>query len=698
MLTSVAAAAVSTVDGNKAPELFALVVISAVEIFSALLHPVWSLYAVLLGAVSFAIGSLMLLWNTYHVRSLDGACCRLPKVGDITAGFLLAIFLLLWWAAGAGIVTFDGPFTTTSNGYFAAWAGLACSVLLLGECAPSMSAEEIRKRSVLAASGASEKPANAGRRSLYALLVCSVAVIVSGAQSLNVMAGFVTTNGVAVELAPASDSNSTNETESSGAADDSGDDSGAPWESVLVVTLASVTLAFTLLLLIVGQRLTAKWSKFPLAATGLVGVLWAVEVAVGTFRSPFITTGNGYFASWVGLIAVALAIRPHLPETLIRRLSGLSAKLKTAEPTSPSGVAAVVGPSSGSPMPNAQVEALERRLERTRAERDAARNERDQARSERDADRALAGLPAAAPSRGGKTPPKSPGDHKFALQVSTPTRRRNSGTQGSGSALATPGTPAEGRLWPLVDAFGEARARMKTAEDECDRVKSELADLSETTEARAHVAEAERDAAKAAREMAERHVDRAEGALKNATSAKVEAETRLREAEASAAELGADLADALAELSEVEEGKAVGAIESERDAALAELDDLREQLVAAHALIEALEKEKDDEKEKQKARVNAGKAALASRQKHRASMQAKGRERAPSASAPSGIPASAPSPPSVPSPEGDEPFMEKTSPTRAPAARETSPEEEDLSARRERRAERRKQLQEKLDA
>ena len=131
MLTSVAAAAVSTVDGNKAPELFALVVISAVEIFSALLHPVWSLYAVLLGAVSFAIGSLMLLWNTYHVRSLDGACCRLPKVGDITAGFLLAIFLLLWWAAGAGIVTFDGPFTTTSNGYFAAWAGLACSVLLL---------------------------------------------------------------------------------------------------------------------------------------------------------------------------------------------------------------------------------------------------------------------------------------------------------------------------------------------------------------------------------------------------------------------------------------------------------------------------------------------------------------------------------------------------------------------------------------
>ena len=107
-----------------------------------------------------------------------------------------------------------------------------------------------------------------------------------------------------------------------------------------------------------------------------------------------------------------------------------------------------------------------------------------------------------------------------------------------------------------------------------------------------------------------------------------------------------------------------------------------------HALIEALEKEKDDEKEKQKARVNAGKAALASRQKHRASMQAKGRERAPSASAPSGIPASAPSPPSVPSPEGDEPFMKRTSPTRAPAARETSPDEEqeDLSARRERRA------------
>lgn len=43
----------------------------------------------------------------------------------------IAIFLSFWWVAGAGANTFKGPFTQTGNGYFASWACLIVSLLLL---------------------------------------------------------------------------------------------------------------------------------------------------------------------------------------------------------------------------------------------------------------------------------------------------------------------------------------------------------------------------------------------------------------------------------------------------------------------------------------------------------------------------------------------------------------------------------------
>ncbi|KAH9253164.1 hypothetical protein BASA81_008846 [Batrachochytrium salamandrivorans] len=43
----------------------------------------------------------------------------------------LARFLVLWWAAGALVVTFGGPFQSTGNGYFFSYAAFVASISLL---------------------------------------------------------------------------------------------------------------------------------------------------------------------------------------------------------------------------------------------------------------------------------------------------------------------------------------------------------------------------------------------------------------------------------------------------------------------------------------------------------------------------------------------------------------------------------------
>ena len=60
----------------------------------------------------------------------------MPRVGAVSVELLFAFFLFAWWCVGAGIMTFQGPFTLTTNGYFATWCALVASAQLLGACMP----------------------------------------------------------------------------------------------------------------------------------------------------------------------------------------------------------------------------------------------------------------------------------------------------------------------------------------------------------------------------------------------------------------------------------------------------------------------------------------------------------------------------------------------------------------------------------
>jgi hypothetical protein len=45
-----------------------------------------------------------------------------------TVAPFLSLFLAIWWFPGAFVMTFDGPFQDTGNGYFGAWASLVFAV------------------------------------------------------------------------------------------------------------------------------------------------------------------------------------------------------------------------------------------------------------------------------------------------------------------------------------------------------------------------------------------------------------------------------------------------------------------------------------------------------------------------------------------------------------------------------------------
>jgi uncharacterized integral membrane protein len=88
---------------------------------------------------------------------------------------------------------------------------------------------------------------------------------------------------------------------------------GTPWEATLAIIVSSLLIVEGLVLIVFIAKLSDNMVK--VIAFTMFG-LGFLEAFICTFRSPFNSTGNGYFASWLGLICAMAVSVPLLPAWL----------------------------------------------------------------------------------------------------------------------------------------------------------------------------------------------------------------------------------------------------------------------------------------------------------------------------------------------------------------------------------------------
>lgn len=214
------------------------------------------LYALVVGGVSLALVCTVFLHRTVkrdEASSLASAVSCTARGVAYTNHILLALFLTVWWAVGAAVITFAGPFTTSSNAYFATWGALLCAWAML--------IEALRPAAELADEAAAIAT---GSRRAHLIVLLSTAVLLAACVA-------VRANG-----------------------------SGTLW--ALITCLLSAGILMVLLYAQAAQ---------PAARSGLkviLLVIWASVVGGSTFAGAFVITGNGYFACWGGLVGSAMLV------------------------------------------------------------------------------------------------------------------------------------------------------------------------------------------------------------------------------------------------------------------------------------------------------------------------------------------------------------------------------------------------------
>jgi len=159
------------------------------------------------------------------------------------------VFLFVWNFVGACFLTFEGPFETTSNGYFASWFMVIASLMGLGVTANQV------------------KDQDSGTGSLLGLFASSVIVITAIASK-----GFDEKKG----------------------------------DLIYTIIVACLSIVIALFLFRTEQAGEGQ-SIYTFPVLAFFALLWIVAASLVTFRGPFTETGNGYFGSWGGAVTSVFA-------------------------------------------------------------------------------------------------------------------------------------------------------------------------------------------------------------------------------------------------------------------------------------------------------------------------------------------------------------------------------------------------------
>ncbi|KAL9189970.1 hypothetical protein ACHAXT_009645 [Thalassiosira profunda] len=150
----------------------------------------------------------------------------------------------VWGFLGACFLTFDEPFTTTGNGFFAAWAVVFGSAMAMGMTANAF------------------QSSIKGLGAVMGLLASSLVLIVA-------------------TIRPVRD----------------GINKG---EAIYAMVLGCITFVFILVAISMEKKEKAMHPMVYFASLAILAICWILEACFVTFRGPFTETGNGYFASWAG--------------------------------------------------------------------------------------------------------------------------------------------------------------------------------------------------------------------------------------------------------------------------------------------------------------------------------------------------------------------------------------------------------------
>lgn len=183
------------------------------------------------------------------VSVISLAACLIIQTGEFVKPGLLekvekpvSLFLFVWWAIGTGVITFQGPFFVAGNGYFSAWAGL----IFTAHWALNIDTAKFTEL-------------DTGPKTLITFGAAAAVEMFACIPYLQSYTG------------------------------------QAAWG----LTAGLVTLIVCAVLLRAFEDMNPQMLK---VSAIIMFIIWAAVAGVCTFDGPFLEAGNGYFASWGGLV------------------------------------------------------------------------------------------------------------------------------------------------------------------------------------------------------------------------------------------------------------------------------------------------------------------------------------------------------------------------------------------------------------